>query len=271
MKKLSIVILLLLSVVTTHAQSSCGVENKAFRSGEFLAYDLYFNWQFVWVTVGRATMSTVMSTYDGKPAYRTSLVTGGNSKLDKFFTMRDTLVSYCSLSDLSPLYYRKGALEGKRYYIDELWYSSPGNGSHIKMHAQHADGTHTRKEASFDKCVYDMMSIFLHARNLDAAKMKKGDIIPLAITSATDMNDSWMEYKGKENYKIEGSNEKFRCLVFAFNERENNKVTELIRFYVTDDDNHMPVRLDMNLSFGSAKAYLRSYKGLRNDVSSKLK
>ena len=88
---------------------------------------------------------------------------------------------------------------------------------------------------------------------------------------ATDMNDSWMEYKGKENYKIEGSNEKFRCLVFAFNERENNKVTELIRFYVTDDDNHMPVRLDMNLSFGSAKAYLRSYKGLRNDVSSKLK
>ena len=40
---------------------------------------------------------------------------------------------------------------------------------------------------------------------------------------------------------------------------------------MTDDDNHMPVRLDMNLSFGSAKAYLRSYKGLRNDVSSKLK
>ena len=184
--------------------------------------------------------------------------------------MRDTLLSYCSLSDLSPMYYRKGALEGKRYYVDELWYSYPGNGSRIKMHAQHADGTHTRKEASFDKCVYDMMSIFLHARNFDASKMKKGDVIPLPITSASEMNDSWMEYKGKENYKIEGSNEKFRCLVFAFKERDDGKVTELIRFYVTDDENHVPVRLDMNLSFGSAKAYLRSYKGIRNPMDSKI-
>ena len=271
MKKLCLFVLLCIQCLSMSAQSQCGVENKAFRSGEYLAYDLYFNWQFVWMKVGRATMSTVMSTYDGKPAYRTSLITGGNSKLDKLFTMRDTLVSYCSLTDLSPLYYRKGAMEGKRYYVDELWYSYPGNGCHVKMHAQNAKGKHTHKEADFDKCVYDMMSIFLHARNFDASKMKKGDITPLPITSASSMNDSWMEYQGKETYKVEGSNEKFRCLVFAFKEREKGKTTELIRFWVTDDDNHVPVRLDMNLSFGSAKAYLRSYKGVRNPMTALLK
>ena len=252
------------------AQSQCGIENEAFRSGEYLAYDLYFNWHLVWVKVGRASMSTIMSTYDGKPAYRTSLITGGNSKLDKLFTMRDTLVSYSSLNDLSPLYYRKGALEGKRYYVDELWYSYPGSGCRVKMHEQTAGGDHNHKEMSYADCVYDMMSIFLRARNFDAEKMKKGDIIPLPITSASGRNDSWMEYKGKETYKIDGSNEKFRCLVFAFKEREKGKTTELIRFFVTDDDNHVPVRLDMNLSFGTAKAYLRTYKGVRNPMTSKL-
>ena len=44
----------------------------------------------------------------------------------------------------------------------------------------------------------------------------------------------------------------------------------MLRFYVTDDANHIPVRLDMFLSFGSAKAFLRGYKGVKNPVTSRL-
>ena len=54
-----------------HAQ--CGIENFAFKSGEFLSYDLYFNWKFVWVKVGTASMSTVQSKYKGQQAFRSSL------------------------------------------------------------------------------------------------------------------------------------------------------------------------------------------------------
>ena len=260
-----------LSPATVQAQSKCGIENTAFKAGEFLSYDLYFNWKFVWVKVGAASMSTVMSTYNGLPAYRTNLITKGNDKLDGVFIMRDTLTSYCSISDLSPLYYRKGAEEGKRYYVDELWYTYPNGYSKVKMHRINSHGEHNWQEKSYTECVYDMMSIFLKARNFDASKMRKGDIVPLPITDAKHLSDSWMVYKGKETYKVEDTGEKFRCLVFSFNEREDGKVTELIKFYVTDDDNHMPVRLDLNLSFGSAKVYLRSYQGLRNPLKSKLK
>ena len=54
-------------------------------------------------------------------------------------------------------------------------------------------------------------------------------------------------------------------------EREDGKNHELIRFYVTDDNNHIPVRLDMFLSFGSAKAFLKTYKGVRGPMTSKIK
>ena len=94
---------------------------------------------------------------------------------------------------------------------------------------------------------------------------------PMPITDAKHRSDSWLVYRGKENYKIEGTSEKFRCLVFSFIEREDGKETELIKFFITDDDNHMPVRLDMNLSFGSAKVYLRAYQGIRNPLTSKLR
>lgn len=115
------------------------------------------------------------------------------------------------------------------------------------------------------------MSIFLRARNFDGTKMKKGEVIPMPISDARYLSNSWLEYRGKETFKMNDSKEKFRCMVFSFYEREEGKSKELIRFYITDDQNHIPVRLDMFLSFGSAKAYLKSYKGVRSPMTSKVK
>jgi len=252
------------------AQSQCGIENTAFQGGEFLAYDLYFNWKFVWLKVGNASMSTVKSKFDGKEAYRTSLITRGNERLDGVFVMRDTLLCYCDAQDLSPLYHRKGALEGKRYYVDELWYSYPNNNCQLRMHRIDADGEQHWKTMTYKDCVYDMMSIFLRARNFDSSKLKKDDVIPMPISDAKSLSNSWLKYRGKETFKIEGSKEKFRCLVFSFIEHEDGKNHELIRFYVTDDQNHIPVRLDMFLSFGSAKAFLKAYRGVKSPMTSKL-
>ena len=263
--------LLLLILVPANASAQCGIENKAFGNGEFLTYDLYFNWKFVWLKVGSASMSTVTSTFRGQPAYRSSLTTRGNNKLDGVFVMRDTLLSYCSATDLSPLYFRKGALEGDRYYVDELWYSYPRNHCRLRMHRIDADGEQRWQDKEYADCVYDMMSIFLRARNFDASKLKEGDIIPMPISDARHLTNSWLTYKGKDTFKIDGTREKFRCLVFSFYEREDGKNHELIRFYITDDQNHIPVRLDMFLSFGSAKVFLKGYKGVRGPMTSKIK
>lgn len=138
------------------------------------------------------------------------------------------------------------------------------------MHRIDADGEQHWKDKEYAECIYDMMSIFLRARNFSSAGMKVGDVIPMPISDARSLTNSWLTYRGKETYKIEGTKEKFRCLVFSFYEREDGKNHELIRFFVTDDDNHIPVRLDMFLSFGSAKAYLKAYKGVRGPMTSKV-
>ena len=63
-------------------EAQCSYKNTAFKSGEFLSYNLYYNWKFVWVKAGTASMSTVASRYKGQPAYRASLTTRGNGKVD---------------------------------------------------------------------------------------------------------------------------------------------------------------------------------------------
>ena len=268
MKKLILTLFIAMGMGLT-ANAQCGITNTAFKSGESLEYDLYFNWQFIWVKVGSAQMDTKMTKFEGKDAWKSYLITRGNSKLDKYFTMRDTLLSYCN-PDLSPLYFRKGAKEGSRYYVDEIWYSYPGGNCQLKKHRIDADGEQHWKTSTYRSCIYDMMSIFLRARNFDGSKLKKGQVISTPISDASSLSNSWLEYRGKENFKMNGSKEKFRCLVMSVYEREDGKSRELIRFYITDDQNHIPVRLDMFLNFGSAKAYLKNYKGVRSAMTSKI-
>ena len=75
-------------------------------------------------------------------------------------------------------------------------------------------------------------------------------------------------YRGKKVVELEEIGRKYNCLVFSFNEIEKGKESEIVRFYITDDKNHLPIRLDMNLNFGSAKAYMTSASGLRHDETS---
>ena len=51
-------------------------------------------------------------------------------------------------------------------------------------------------------------------------------------------------------------------------DRDDDKYREIVRFYVTDDENHVPIRLDMFLKFGSAKAFLTNMKGVKNPLNS---
>ena len=101
------------------AQAQCGAENTAIKPGETLSYRLKFNWKFIWVNVGWAKMTVNTTTYKGQPCLQTDLLSFTKPSIDKFFKMRDTLTCITT-EKLEPLYFRKGAEEGKRYTVDEV-------------------------------------------------------------------------------------------------------------------------------------------------------
>ena len=260
----------MLIVSMTTAMAQCKYHNTAFKSGEFLTYNLYFNWKFVWVKVGNASMSTVLSSHNGKQAYRSSLITRSSENADKFFIMRDTLLCY-NTTDLEPLYFRKGAREGKRYTVDEVFYSYPNGKIHLRQHRQKNDGSHVWKNTTTDNCTFDMLSIFMRARSFNPEGWKKGNRIYFPITDGTSIESAVLEYKGKTTVKADNG-KKYRCLQLSYMEKESNgKYKEIVRFFVTDDANHVPVRLDMFLKFGSAKAFLVGMKGVKSEIKSTVK
>ena len=223
---------LLMGIFVLPASAQCEAKNDAFKSGEHVMYDLYFNWKFVWVKAGLASLTTNATTYHSEPAYRINLLALGSKRADFFFKMRDTLT--CVIGEkLEPHYFRKGAEEGKRYTVDEAWFS-------------YKDG-------------------------LCFANQKVGDKIKFPMATGRKVEEQTLIYRGKENVKAENG-VTYRCLIFSLVEYDKKgKEKEVITFFVTDDLNHLPVRLDLFLNFGSAKAFLNSVTGNRHPLTSIVK
>ena len=269
MKTIKSLLIALLFFSAASTQAQCTFHNDAFKSGEFLTYNLYYNWQFVWVKAGTASMSIVQSVYGGKQTYRGSLITRGSDRVDNFFVLRDTLLCYSTL-DMAPLYFRKGAREGKRYTVDEVFYSYPGGKCQIRQHRLNHEEKHFWEKNTFNECVYDMMNIFLRARSFNPEGWKSGYDINFIIADGNDTLSAILRYQGKSNIKADNG-KKYRCLELSYIETKDGKEKEIARFFVTDDTNHVPIRIDMNLKFGTAKAFLIGMKGLRSSINAEIK
>ncbi len=263
MKKILFCLYLLAGSLAVKAQ--CGAENDAIKPGEILNYELKFNWKFIWINAGWAKMTVNEDKYNGEPCLRTELESYTNKKIDLFFKMRDTLTCITS-RQLEPLYFRKGAEEGKRYTVDEVKFSYK-DGKCIVNQQRTLKGNTTKKHDEMDECVYDMLSILLQARSYDPKDYKPGRKILFSMATGKEVEKETLIYRGKEKYTGENG-VTYRCLVFSLVEYVNGKEKEVITFYVTDDRNHLPVRLDLYLSFGSAKAFLTHIEGNRHPLTS---
>ena len=271
MQKIRTTLFALLTLFASSVMAQCPLTNTAFKSGETLTYNLYFNWKFVWVKVGLASLTTSQTKYQGKDAFRSSLITRGNGKLDKFFVMRDTLTGYVTPT-LSPLYFRKGAVEGKRYTVDEVWYDYPNSKCKLKMHRLRHDGTHARSEKTSEQCVYDMLNIFTRARSFNSTGWKKGHTVKFPVADGDGVTNAILRYDGNETVK--GDNGvKYRCMKLSYLEwsEKKKKYRQYATFFVTNDSNHVPVRIDITLNFGNAKAFVATMKGTRNPLTSIVK
>lgn len=256
---------LLCLLFATPLDAQCPAENKAFKSGEHVMYDLYFNWKFIWVKAGLASLTTNATTYQHQPAFRFNLLSISSKRVDFFFKMRDTLTCYVS-DRLEPLYFRKGAEEGKRYTVDEAWFNYKDGVSHVRQSRSWLGGRVDTMSYSDSRCIFDMLSILAQARSYDPKDYKVGQKIRFPMATGRKVEEQTLIYRGKENIKA-NNDTTYRCLVFSFVEyvKDGNKEKEkeVITFFVSDDRNHLPIRLDLYLNFGCAKAFLTSVRGNR--------
>lgn len=260
------IILIAGSIFPLQTAAQCGAVNTAFKSGETLEYKLYFNWKFIWVNAGSATLTIRQSNIKEKRIPHAS-------DYSHLTAARPLLPHARHAGILQPdgpgaALLQQTGFEGKTYRRNEVWYRYSGGKVHVKMAYQRNQLPVEYEESSSAYCMFDMLSMMLRARSFDASDYKVGKRIQFFMPDGRKVLNETLIYRGKKTFEMENTKIKYRCLVFSFVEKEKGKEKEIVKFYITDDKNHLPVRLDMNLNFGTAKAYLTRASNLRNPQTS---
>lgn len=269
--RLSVLLLVfsLLFAFSHSAKAQCEAKNIAFQAGEKVTYALYFNWKFIWAKAGYAELTTHEDVYNGDSVFKTHLIAAGTKKTDFFFIMRDTLTNYMT-KQLEPIYFRKGAEEGKRYTIDEIYFSYKNGKSFVEQSRTFRDGEVQKNSHESEQCIFDMLTILAQARSYDPSQYNIGDKIQFDMATGKRVEGQTLIYRGR-NFVEDENKVKYDCLVFSFVEYDgNNKEKEVITFYISNDENHLPIRLDLFLNFGSAKAFLKKVEGNKYPFTSKI-
>jgi hypothetical protein len=235
----------------------CGVKNSAFQYNESLTYKVYYTLAGVYIGAGEAVFTTALENINGKTVYH---ITGDGktySFYDNFFRVRDKYETYIDTGTMQPLKFIRN--------VDEGGYKTYENVTFNKS----TDAAITNKGVyKVPSCIQDVLSAIYYARNIDFSKVKKDDKIPFSMFLDNQVYDLYIRYLGKEVIKTKYG--KFRAIKFKplLIKGTIFEGGEKMTVWVSDDPNHIPLRVESPISVGSVKVDMMDFRNRRSPMSS---
>ncbi len=262
MKKIILIFTLLtsISVQLTAGDDFCGIYNKAFQNGEKIYFNIYYSVVGLYVNAGNATFTTTLENYNNKPVYHVVGDGSSNSKYDWIFKVRDKYETYFDTATLQPYKFLRDVNEGGFKIYENVTFNQKANT------AITAKGVY-----KIPNCIQDVLSAIYYARNMNFDSYKIDDKIPFNMFLDNEVYNLYIKYLGKETIKTKFG--KFNAIKFKpllikgtiFEGGENMTV------WVSDDANHIPLRIESPIVVGSVKVDMMGFENLRYPLTSMLK
>ena len=254
---LSTILLLLLSFQINAGDDFCGIRNKAFKYTEYINYKVFYTLAGVYIGAGEANFVVNLERMSSKPVYHVIGEGHTFSFYDKFFKVRDKYESYIDTNTLRPYKFVRAVEEGNYKKNENVTFNQTTN-------------TAVTNEGVYKvpDCVQDVVSAIYYARNIDFNKYKKDDKISFSMFLDNQVYNLYIRYLGKETIKTKYG--KFRAIKFKplLIEGTIFEGGEKMTVWVSDDANHLPLRVESPISVGSVKVDMMGYRNLRYPLSS---
>lgn len=256
--------LILALPLSQSVSAQCKIVNNAFKDGENITYDLYFNYGIVKAKAGTGSMKTEMVNYRGSSAYNTRMLLNTTGLAGSIYTVNDTLISYMDM-DLRPLLFTKNAFEGKDYSQEIQSFTYNGDGIKVRTNRIFNGEKRFDETVTTNSCTYDYLSVLSLIRNLDYSGMNPGDQKQIQFLSGREIVNMAVNYNGTS--KIKANNgvtyNTIQISLTIYDAAFKNK-KEAISASLTDDANRVPVIINTHLNIGAIRAVLKDVTGLRN-------
>jgi hypothetical protein len=235
----------------------CGIKNTAFQTGESVSMTVYYSTLGAYIGAGEATFTTTLERFNGKPVYH-AVGTGKTfSFFDNFFKVRDRYESYIDTATLLPLKFIRNVDEGGYKIYNNVTFNQNAN-----------TAVSTNGVFKITDCMQDVVSAVYYARNIDFDKYKPGDKIPFDMFLDDEIFHLYIRYMGKEKVKTRYGKFhaiKIKPLLIKGTIFEGG---EKMTAWISDDPNHLLLRVESPISVGSIKIDMMGYRNLRHPLTS---
>jgi hypothetical protein len=235
----------------------CGTHNTAFIAGETITFNVYYNIIGLYVNAGAATFTNTLEKLNGSTVYHVVGDGKSNANYDWIFKVRDRYETYFDTATLQPLKFIRNISEGGFKQIDNVTFNKQTN-------------TAITNKGVFKvpSCIQDVLSSIYYARNINFNSYKVDDKIPFDMFLDDKVYNLYLRYLGKEVVKTKYG--KFHAIKFRplLVKGTMFKGGEEMVVWVTDDANHIPVRIESPIIVGSVKVDMMNYTNLRYPLSS---
>jgi hypothetical protein len=239
----------------TPFQDTCGIKNTAFKASEKITYTVYYAVAGIYVNAGDATFTNTLETLNNKPVYHIVGEGSTNSSYDWIYKVRDKYETYIDTATMQALKFVRNVNENGYKKFQNVTFNKTAN-------------TAVTNDGVFNvpACVQDVVSSIYYARNIDFSKLRPDDKISFSMFLDNETFNMYIRYLGKETIKTKYG--KFNAIKFKplllkgtiFDGGEKMTV------WVTDDENHIPVRIESPIVVGKVKIDMMNYENIRHPL-----
>lgn len=251
---------LLLYLPLSAGDDFCGIRNMAFQNGERISYQIFYSVLGIYVNAGDASFTTQLEKIGNKPVYHFTGEGTSNSKYDWIFKVRDKYESYVDTATLQPYKFIRDVDEGGFKIYENVSFNQQAN-----------TAVSSKGVFKVPNCVQDVLSTIYYARNINFDNYKPDDKIPFTMFLDNEVYNLYIKYLGKETIKTRYGKFnaiKFKPLLIKGTIFEGG---EKMTVWVSDDANHIPLRIESPIAVGSIKVDMMGYLNLRHPLSSLIK
>jgi hypothetical protein len=255
--------------IFTASSGQCFDKNFAFKEGEIIRYQAYYNWGFIWLNAGYIEFKVKEASYLTRPVYHLDAFGATHKSYEWIYKVNDHFESYLDKQTLLPLWFNQATYEGgykanNRYFFDYIKKKA-------YLNTENSNQPFKKDTLNLPSCTFDLISVVYYCRNLNFSKLKIGDTIPIKSIIDDQFFNLYIRYLGKEKIKNRDDIE-YNCIKFSALLVEGTifKGGEDMFIWVTDDMNRIPILVEAKILIGSVKAYFENAEGLRYPVQKQM-
>jgi hypothetical protein len=240
----------------TPPDTFCGTRNVSFDVGEKVSFTVFYAVAGLYVEGGHATFTSTLETLNNRPVYHIVGEGKTNRSYDVFYKVRDRYETYIDTQTMQPLKFIRNVNEGGYKKYQNISFNKTANT------AITTDGVF-----KVPACVQDVVSAMYYARNIDFSKLQPEDKIPFSMFLDNEVFNMYIRYVGKEVIKTKYgkfNTIKIKPLLIKGTIFEGG---EKMTVWITDDQNHIPVRVESPLVVGKVKIDMMGHENLRHPLT----